>query len=546
MRAKTSPSPPKDRGFACGRRAHGVGLSACALAALLAFDARAQWSEFGGIAGGLSNAGAQAAPASSGGRGFSITPYVTLSETLTDNANLTSDGEWDAITQATVGLSMFGTYGSLSGGFSIGLTGSYYARGTGENRIDNTNTLNAAGTLALVEDRVFLDGYAVASQQLIDPFGVRPSDPARTTDNTTTTLDYGLSPWARGTIGGSVDYFARLNFTGSTNAESSAYGFQDFSGLARLEGATRFRRLGWALTAAGRASAYGDAEVRTGNYGGTASLIYTVTPYFNVRANAGVEFQNYLDADVTQRSQLYGAGFEWQPTDRTSITGFYENRFFGDSYIASVQHRTAKTVWTYSGRQGISEVGGVTPVSLGTNYDLFFQQFASIEPDPVKRDQLVRQFLQRTGIPLEQQVVAGFLTTQIQLERSHDFSFAWLIGRRNSLTLSVGQTDSSALVDFLGAGDVFDTDSYVREQSFSATFSHQLTPRSSISVYGGRTNADDRDGTRSTTQDTLFVNWGTTLGSRSRFDVTARRTDFESPTAPYTENALIATFYMSF
>jgi uncharacterized protein (PEP-CTERM system associated) len=524
---------------------HGIGLSTCALAALLAFDARAQWSEFGSIAGGLSNAGSRAAPTSSGGRSFSITPFVTLSETLTDNANLTPEGEWDAITEATVGLTLGGTYGSLNGSLSVGLTGLYYARGTGENRIENTNTLNAAGTLAVVEDRVFVDGYARVSQQLIDPFGVRPSDPARPTDNTTTTLDYGLSPWAQGTIGGSVDYFARLNFTGSANAESSAYGFQDFSGLARLEGGTRFSRLGWALTAAGRASAYGD-EVRTGNYGGTASLIYAVTPYFNVRANAGVEFQNYLDADVTQRSELYGAGFDWQPTDRTSITGFYEKRFFGDSYFASVQHRTAKTVWTYRGRQGVDEIGGVTPVSLGTNYDLFFQQFASIEPDPVKRDQLVREFLRRNGIPLDRQVVAGFLTTQIQLVRSHDFSFAWLIGRRNSLTLSVGQSDTSALVDFLGAGDAFDNESFVREQRVSASFSHQLTPRSSISVFGGRTNTDDRDGTRSTTQDTFFVNWGTTTGSRSRFDVTGRRTVFDSATRPYTENALIATFYMSF
>jgi uncharacterized protein (PEP-CTERM system associated) len=519
-------------------------LTACALAAVFATDARAQWNDFGGVAGSLANAGGAATRAPSGRGGFSLNPYLRLSETLTDNADLSStDPEWDAITQATVGVSMSRGGGSLTGNLAYALTGTVYARGTNDAELQHN--LRAAGTLEVVDDRAYVDAFARISQRLLDPFGTQPPDPLLPSDNTTTTLDYGISPYAQGTLGGSVDYYARLNFTGSANAESSVYGFEDFSGIARLQGSTRFRRLGWSLTAAGRASAYGD-EARTGNYGATASLFYGITSYFTVRANAGVEYQNYLDADVTQRSDLYGAGFDWQPTDRTNISAFYEKRFYGDSYLASLQHRTPKTVWTYRGRQGVSEIGSVSAVSLGTNYDLFFQQFASIEPDPIKRDQLVRDFLLRNGIPLDQQVTAGFLTTQIQLERSHDFSFGWQIGRRNSLTLSVGQSDSSDLIDFLGAGDAFDNESFVRSRRFSAAFSHQLTPRSSISVFGGRTQTDDSDGSRSTTQDRYFVNWGTTLSTRTRLDVTARRTDFDSPTNPYTENALIASLYMSF
>lgn len=537
------PLPCRRAAPGCVREA--LRLTACAAAVLVATHAQAQWSEFGGVAGQFPSAGSLGgAPPTPGGRGFFITPFVTLEETLTDNANLTTDGEWDAITSATVGLTMSGTYGSLTGSLSFGLNGFFYANGTGDNRVEFSNDLNAAGTLEVVDGRVFVDAFARVSQQLIDPFGVRPVDPSRPNENTTTTLDYGVSPWAQGTIGGSVDYFARLNFTGSANAESSAYGFTDFSGIARLEGGTRFRRLGWALTAAGRASAYGD-DVRTGNYGATGSLIYAVTPYFNLRANAGVEFQNYLDVDQTQRSQLYGAGFDWQPTDRTSIAAGVENRFFGNSYFASLQHRTGRTVWTYLGRQGISEIGGVSAISFGTNYDLFFQQFASVEPDPIKREQLVRDFLRLNGIPADQQLTVGFLTRQIQLERSHDLSFAWLLSRRNTLALSVGQSDTSALVDFLGA-DGFDNETFVRERSASAIFSHQLTPRSSVSILGERIRTEDRDGGRSTTQDRIELNWGTTLSGGSRLDLTARRVDFSSPTNPYTENALVARFNMTF
>lgn len=515
----------------------------CALAALAAANVQAQWSDFGGVAGSIANAPSRGGASAAGGRGFYVSPSLRLSETLTDNANLSSsDEEWDAITQATLGVTMGGTSGAFTGSLAAGITGTYYARSSSDDSIDLN--LRAAGTAEVVSDRVFVDGYARVSQRLVDPFGLQPTDPLLPNDNTTTTLDYGISPWAQGTIGGTVDYYARLNFTGSANAESSAYGFQDFSGVGRLEGSTRFTRLRWALTAAGRASAYGD-DVRTGNYGATASLIYAVTPYFRVRGNVGVEYQNYLDADVTQRSDLYGGGFDWQPTDRTFISAGAESRFFGNSYFASFQHRTPKTVWTYRARQGVNEIGGLTSVSLGTNFDLFFRQFESIEPDPVKREQLVIEFLRANGIPLDDQLTVGFLTTRIQLERSHDLSFAWLIGRRNSLTISAGQSDTSDLIDFLDA-DGFDTESFVRSRRLNGSFSHQLTPLASISFFAGRTVTDDRDGGRSTTQDRFLVNWGTTLNSRSRVDVTARRVDFDSPTRPYVENAVTATFSMRF
>ena len=40
----------------------------------------------------------------------------------------------------------------------------------------------------------------------------------------------------------------------------------------------------------------------------------------------------------------------------------------------------------------------------------------------------------------------------------------------------------------------------------------------------------------------LAATWGTQLGPRSSLAVTARRVDFDSPTQPYTENAIVATF----
>ena len=513
------------------------------MAVLAATSAQAQWNEFGGVAGSVANTPLRGGTPGARGSGFYLTPTFRVSQTLTDNANLRStDTEWDAITQATVGVNGGGRFGAVTGSLAAALTGTYHARGTSDDSADVN--LRASGTAELVRDRVFVDGYARVGQRLIDPFGVQPSDPLLSNDNTTTTLDYGISPYAQGTIGGLVDYYARVNLTGSANAESSAYGFEDYSAVARLDGSTPFTRLRWGLAFVARASAYGD-EVRADNYGATATLSYAVTPYFRVRGNAGVEYQNYVDADVTRRTHLYGGGFDWQPTDRTVISAGLEKRFFGNAYFASFQHRTPRTTWSYRARQGVSEIGGVTGVSLGTYFDLFFRQFESIEPDPVKREQLVLEFLRANGIAPDDQAVLGLLTARIQLQRSHDLSFSWLVSRRTTLAVAAGQSDSSDLIDFLGA-DGFDTRSFVRSRRLNVNVSHQLTPSSSVSFLAGRTVTEGREGDRSTTQDRYLVNWGTTLSSRSRVDVTARRVDFDSPTRPYTEHAVIATFNLRF
>ena len=61
---------------------------------------------------------------------------------------------------------------------------------------------------------------------------------------------------------------------------------------------------------------------------------------------------------------------------------------YGNTYAVNFEQRFARTVWRYSDSRA------ATNTSLGalgtqTNYELFYLQFASIEPDPVKRDLLV-------------------------------------------------------------------------------------------------------------------------------------------------------------
>ena len=95
----------------------------------------------------------------------------------------------------------------------------------------------------------------------------------------------------------------------------------------------------------------------------------------------------------------YGAGAVWTPSPRTSLTANFDERSFGRTHNLSFEHRTALTTWRISDSRSVSTVNGENGAgSRGTAYNLLFAQFASIEPDPVKRTDLVNSALLRSGI----------------------------------------------------------------------------------------------------------------------------------------------------
>jgi uncharacterized protein (PEP-CTERM system associated) len=479
---------------------------------------------------------------SGGPPAFFVVPTLDLRQTFTDNVDLDPNGgSSESITEINPSVLVSGRGGRVSGTLLYSLNGVIYAGDS--DRSSLVNRLNAFGTAEAIEGIVFVDAFANLSQQVISPFGQLPPNSLLPGPNSTQVFNYGISPYADGTLGGEVDYLVRLSYAGSKNADVNAAESTEISGLARLEGGTRWQRLRWALTALGRSDEYADAR-RTVNYGAAASLIYAVTPYFTLRGNAGVEYQDYATI-AKQRSSVYGIGFDWQPTDRTLVVAGVENRFFGNAYRLRIQHRTPRTVWTFSDNYGVNEVGGVSTLNLGTNFELFNRQFASVEPDPILREQLVLDFLRANGIPADQQTVAGFLTTNVQLQRSQDLGLA-LVGRRNTLTFVASQTRTSNLIRYLETGEQFQNPSYVRQRGGGVNFSHRLTPISSISLALSQqrsAGASDVFGNKQTRAD---VNWTTRLGHRTSLGVSARHVAFDSTNRPYTENAVLANLSLRF
>ena len=138
-------------------------------------------------------------PEGAGGRGFSVVPTFALTETVTNNALLSSnDRRSDLITQVTPGIRMNSTGGRFRGFLDYSLTGIAYARNSASNEFQNS--LNSFVNLEAVENWAFVDFRANISQQVISAYGTRTADSSLINSNRTEVRTFGISPYVKGRL----------------------------------------------------------------------------------------------------------------------------------------------------------------------------------------------------------------------------------------------------------------------------------------------------------------------------------------------------------
>jgi hypothetical protein len=125
-------------------------------------------------------------------------------------------------------------------------------------------------------------------------------------------------------------------------------------------------------------------------------------------------------------------------------------------------------------RRGADGSTAGQPVTL---YQLWFAQFASIEPDPVARELLVRESLRQSNQDPNALVSGGFLASAISLQRRETLALTWA-GQRTSFNLQAFSSSSQIIDNPTGQLDTSTT----RERGYSGTVSHKLTPGSSLNL----------------------------------------------------------------
>lgn len=475
-------------------------------------------------------------------RAMSVVPRISLTETFTDNVRLVNSGrQSDQITELSPGMSISMDSGRLKGFFDYALNLVEYAQNASLSH--SQSALNTFGTLEAVDNWLYLDFSGAISQQSISAFGTLSNDNAASNANKTEVSTYRVSPYLKGRLGDVANYDARYGRSVTHGNAASVSGVATSDAMVSFNGDSAFRNLGWSVDANRQSIDYSAGRATEADRF-DLGLSYSVTPQLGVFASAGREFSNYASVEK-QAYATNSYGVNWSPSETTKFSAMQGNRSFGESHNLSFEHRTPRTVWSFTDSKDVSATPNQTGIaSLGTTYDLFFRQFASLIPNPISRAQFVNAFLQANGINPSAPVTTGFLTSSVSLLRRQDLSFA-LLGIRDTVTVIATQSESSRLDTVSTSFDDFTTSSVVRQHGLSVNYSHRFTPDYALGVLVSQQITSGVGSLQDATLNFLNISLTGKVRKNATASLGVRRAVY-SGSAPYEENAVVLNFIAQF
>lgn len=481
-----------------------------------------------------------------GGSGLHMATGLNTSLTLTDNLNLSSVDRQSALyLTAAPWISVFGQSGALRGSLNYSLSASFYSS---DSNPTFYNFLSAQGTAELVRSQAYVDATASISRQQISPFGTQSGSPTLINSNSTQVSSLSVSPRVNGQIAGQVDYIGRAYFSATSSGTSLAPDSSEWGGILSFNGSSRWNQLRWGLNFSYREFNFSEQR-STFDQLYWASLNYAPIPDLILSLRANQETSNLVSLN-SEVHYGYGGGVRWTPSPRTELIAEYDTRVFGSSHLYAFNYRTARTVWSISSTQGLSNgqgtsgLGGIygnTTASPTTAFEQMFAVFASIQPDPILRTQLVNDYLRARGIDPNASLVPNYLPSQMSEQLSNNASVAWM-GLRDTVMLSVNRTQTTDLGPLSNPGNNFANGQPVTWQGFSVSWSHRLTPLQMLTVTGTQQRTTGTESTNFWTGTAMWTNqWAPRVSSSLAATYSA-----QGGASSYTATSLIATLNMQF
>lgn len=468
-----------------------------------------------------------------------------VSETFTDNGSASREGNSDWITEVSPGISVSRTGGRVTGQLSTILRNVIHARG--ENGADSFVTLNGRGEVEVVDDSFFIDITGSVGRNNLSSFSGRSQWDNNSTGSETETRYISIAPRWIGRLG-KGDVGATVRYNGEALSSGSGTSSQGNGTLnASISDSTAGSLFGWSVDYVRSDTGYqGDQRNVTDN-SLTGTLTYRVTPQFSLRVTAGRESNTYQSSEE-ESGTTTSYGFNWNPTPRTSISGTSGSHVYGDTYDFRFSHRRPLSSWDLSLSQGISSAFQSATGSLSSYYyNLFSSALTSQFPDPVQRDEAVRELMKALGIPVGSSL-GNFNSNAFFLDRRIQAGFS-LVGARNTLAFSVSHSDRTRTSDDLATdpNDDFASNTDIKSLNATVSLSHKLTPSSGLrgALYWTRSSGSGSGPDRESRDVGMTVGYTTQLGARTNGSVNFRH-QRSAGDDEFTENALIGALSMSF
>ena len=515
-------------GVNTGRARSPVRWLSCALVVVAATPVQAQESVRG---------------AGPGQRQNMLQPRASLTENFSNNVELSpTQPRSDAVTEMAAGVSFQSNIGRLRGSLDYELTGILYARNSALNTYRNALKANLGADL--IENRARLDVQAGISQSARSAFGAQPGTSGLPSSNLTEYRSLSITPSFFGPLGPAVRYKAGLTYSLSDargTAAGDATGNYAFMQLSPSSPGV----VGWSVDMTSTQSSFkAGRETVDHRVNGTLSRKIDALD-LQVYASAGVEMTDITAFERT-RYQNWGIGATWMPSPRTKVVAQIDRRFFGNGHTLSLEHRTALTTWSFSDTRSLSSSGnGTATGGQGATFDLYFAQFAAIEPDRDKRTDLVNSFLKANGLSAGTGSSSGFLRSSETVVRAQNASVAYR-GLRGTAVLTYGRSVNVPVKGVLLPGDDFINTASIVTDTASMSLSHRLTPMSTANLIIGYNQSHGDQPQQMSSQREINLQYLASLNDRSNFTVGARRAAYKTFQSPYNESALFATYGIRF
>lgn len=479
------------------------------------------------------------------GSGPRFRPQLTLVQVWTDNLRTDggslgsgSSGPKDAalVTTVSPGFSYSINSSGLRTSIDYTLSAIAYTKSTATSRLQNS--LSARGAIELVQQFLTVDATASAGQQAASAFGIQSADAGISAANRREVLSASVSPTLRSRLGDVADLLMRVDEQRT-----------EVRGTAQGDGRGRSTMVRLDSRGSGAMSLFAMLSQRRGQFQGTLNsnvdsqtvgLNYRPDIDWTVAINGGREKSDVVTA-TSATGSTWGASVNWAPVARTQLSADWQKHAYGNTHTLSFEHRMRVVSFRYTDSAGLNQ-GFSTAGARQTNFDLYYQLFASREPDPLKRTDYVRDYLQTMGLPADGVVGGGLLTSSPNRQRQQQFGMS-LLGVRSTLSVMIGRTQTQR-VGPVATGDLA-LSPEIGQRTYSISAAHRLTPDSSLSLTASRSRNEGLGVSQFTSLDSYVAGWSIQLSARANAQLGLRHSRSQGVLA-YSENSVTASMTQQF
>jgi len=410
---------------------------------------------------------------------------VTGRETYTDNVALTSTNrQSDFITEVNPFINASKKGARFQADVHYTLQNLFYADQSSRNR---TNHQLAAGAKAeLYENELFLDANASISQQLTSLLGAVGTDNTSATGNLATVYSVSVSPYWQHRFGSTANLLARYSHSEVSSSGSSFSNSSINAVNASLSSGSAFKDVFWSLAASDQETDYSNRpNVTISTVSGT--LGYSITPKLRVNGTVGYDKNQYQSAGAPIEGSFWTAGASWAPSNRTSLSGSFGERYFGKTYSFAFDHRARTTTWHAAYAQNVTTTSSQFSLPYGVSTaDYLDSQLLSLYPDPAERAFMVALITAVYGLPPVLTDRLNLLTNAVYLDKRFDASVAYKTAKTvTTLTLFDAMRESlesGSSSTILFGGDIFASTQTVKQRGGAVSWLWRMNPRLSASA----------------------------------------------------------------